>query len=51
MTDKPVRPFPNLLVVADGMEAIRPGDFASKYTVKVLHEELENTKLRSRKKF
>ena len=45
VTDKPVGPFPNLLVVADGMGGHKAGDFASKYTVKVLHEELENTKL------
>lgn len=41
-TDKPVGPFPNLLVVADGMGGHKAGDFASKYTVKVLHQELEN---------
>lgn len=40
-TDKPVGPFPNLLVVADGMGGHKAGDFASKYTVKVLHQELE----------
>ena len=45
VTDKPVGPFPNLLVVADGMGGHKAGDFATKYTVKVLHEELENTKL------
>ncbi len=41
-TDKPVGPFPNLLVVADGMGGHKAGDFASKYTVKVVHQELEN---------
>ena len=45
VTDKPVGQIPNLLVVADGMGGHKAGDFASKYTVKVLHEELENTKL------
>ena len=42
-TDKPVGPFPNLLVVADGMGGHKAGDFASKYTVNVLREELENS--------
>ena len=32
VTDKPVGPFPNLLVVADGMGGHKAGDFASKYT-------------------
>ena len=45
VTDKPVGPFPNLLVVADGMGGHKAGDFASKYTVKVLHEELEKLSL------
>ncbi|MGN1267447.1 MAG: Stp1/IreP family PP2C-type Ser/Thr phosphatase [Dorea sp.] len=45
VTDKPVGPFPNLLVVADGMGGHKAGDFASKYTVKVLHEELEKLAL------
>ena len=45
VTDKPVGPFPNLLVVADGMGGHKAGDFASKYTVKVVHEELEKTEL------
>ncbi len=40
VTDKPVGPFPNLLVVADGMGGHKAGDFASKYTTKVLHDEL-----------
>lgn len=42
-TDKPVGPFPNLLVVADGMGGHKAGDFASKYTVKVFHQELEKS--------
>ncbi|MEZ3434319.1 MAG: Stp1/IreP family PP2C-type Ser/Thr phosphatase [Lachnospiraceae bacterium] len=46
VTDKPVGPFPNLLVVADGMGGHKAGDFASKYTVKVLREELEKTTLK-----
>ncbi len=45
VTDKPVGPFPNLLVVADGMGGHKAGDFASKYTVKILHQELETTTL------
>ena len=45
VTDKPIGPFPNLLVVADGMGGHQAGDFASKYTVKVLREELEKTTL------
>ena len=42
-TDTPVGPFPNLLVVADGMGGHKAGDFASKYTVNVLRKELENS--------
>lgn len=45
VTDRPVGPFPNLLVVADGMGGHKAGDFASKYTVKILHRELEATPL------
>ena len=45
VTDKPIGPFPNLLVVADGMGGHKAGDFASKYTVKILREELEHTSL------
>ena len=45
VTDKTIGPFPNLLVVADGMGGHKAGDFASKYTVKVLREELEKTSL------
>ena len=33
VTDKPIGPFPNLLVVADGMGGHKAGDFASKYTI------------------
>lgn len=42
-TDAPIGPFPNLLVVADGMGGHKAGDFASKYTVEVLKRELENS--------
>ena len=45
VTDKSIGPFPNLLVVADGMGGHKDGDFASKYTVKVLREELGKTAL------
>ena len=45
VTDKPVGPFPNLLVVADGMGGHKAGDFASKYTVGVLRDELAQTSL------
>ncbi|MDO4312983.1 MAG: Stp1/IreP family PP2C-type Ser/Thr phosphatase [Eubacteriales bacterium] len=43
-TDQPVGPFPNLLVVADGMGGHKAGDFASKYTVEVVKKELEASK-------
>ena len=39
-TDQPVGPFPNLLVVADGMGGHKAGDFASKFTVEVVRREL-----------
>ena len=42
-TDQPVGPLPNLLVVADGMGGHKAGDFASKYTVNVLRQELEKS--------
>ncbi|MDO4473824.1 MAG: Stp1/IreP family PP2C-type Ser/Thr phosphatase [Eubacteriales bacterium] len=44
-TDKPVGPFPNLLVVADGMGGHKAGDFASKFTVQVVIRELEKSKI------
>lgn len=46
VTDQPIGPFANLLVVADGMGGHKAGDFASKYTVDVLKEEIENTSLK-----
>ncbi len=46
VTDQPIGPFANLLVVADGMGGHKAGDFASKYTVNVLKEEIENTSLK-----
>ena len=45
VTDSPIGPFPNLLAVADGMGGHKAGDFASKYTVNVLIDELKNTPL------
>lgn len=45
VTDRPVGPFPNFLAVADGMGGHKAGDFASKYTVNTVLEELENTPL------
>lgn len=43
-TDQPVGPFPNLLVVADGMGGHKAGDFASKYTVEVVKRELKESR-------
>lgn len=43
-TDQPVGPFPNLLVVADGMGGHKAGDFASKFTVEVVRRELEGSR-------
>ena len=42
-TDESLGTLPNLLVVADGMGGHKAGDFASKYTVEVLKEELKHT--------
>lgn len=42
-TDEPLGTLPNFLVVADGMGGHKAGDFASKYTVEVLTEELRHT--------
>lgn len=43
-TDSQIGPFPNLLVVADGMGGHKAGDFASKYTVETIVQELKNHK-------
>ena len=46
VTDQPVGPFPNLLVVADGMGGHKAGDFASKvYGEDTVLEELKETPL------
>lgn len=37
--------LPNLFVVADGMGGHKAGDFASKYTVQVLRQELKNSQI------
>lgn len=42
-TDEPLGPLPNLLVVADGMGGHKAGDFASRYTVETLEEELKHS--------
>ncbi|MFV0362783.1 MAG: Stp1/IreP family PP2C-type Ser/Thr phosphatase [Suipraeoptans sp.] len=47
VTDEPVGPFPNLMVVADGMGGHKAGDFASKYATSVFKTELANTSLSS----
>lgn len=43
-TDETIGNLPNLLVVADGMGGHRSGDFASRFTVEVLAEEVQNSK-------
>ena len=43
-TDETLGNLPNLLVVADGMGGHRAGDFASRFTVEVLAEEVQNSK-------
>ena len=43
-TDATIGNLPNLLVVADGMGGHRAGDFASRFTVEVLAEEVQNSK-------
>ena len=43
-TDETIGNLPNLLVVADGMGGHRAGDFASRFTVEVLADEVQNCK-------
>lgn len=43
-TDETIGNLPNLLVVADGMGGHRAGDFASRFTVEALVEEVQNSK-------
>ena len=42
-TDEPQGTLPNLLVVADGMGGHKGGDFASKFTVETLKEEIKHS--------
>lgn len=42
-TDEPQGTLPNLLVVADGMGGHKAGDFASKFTVETLKEEIKHS--------
>ena len=43
-TGQPIGPFPNLLVVADGMGGHKAGDFASKFTVEVVKREIAGSR-------
>ena len=47
---QPIGPFPNLLVVADGMGGHKAGDFASKYTVEVVKREIAGSRSRKPEK-
>lgn len=44
VSDKPIGNIPNLLVVADGMGGHKAGDFASRFVVEALKEELAKSK-------
>lgn len=47
---QPIGPFPNLLVVADGMGGHKAGDFASKFTVEVVKREIAESRSRKPEK-
>ena len=47
---QPIGPFPNLLVVADGMGGHKAGDFASKFTVEVVKREIAGRRSRKPEK-
>ena len=49
-TGQPIGPFPNLLVVADGMGGHNAGDFASKFTVEVVKREIAGSRSRKPEK-
>lgn len=49
-TGQPIGPFPNLLVVADGMGGHKAGDFASKFTVEVVKREIVGSRSRKPEK-
>ena len=49
-TGQPIGPFPNLLVVADGMGGHKAGDFASKFTVEVVKREIAGSRSRKPEK-
>ena len=49
-TGQPIGPFPNLLVVADGMGGHKAGEFASKFTVEVVKREIAGSRSRKPEK-
>lgn len=49
-TGQPIGPFPNLLVVADGMGGHKAGDFASKFTVEIVKREIAGSRSRKPEK-